>query len=277
MKLSIWSSYYIDFSPEDAILEIAKNGWQYTELSDEHGAMLLQRGSAEKVGAQFGRFALDHGVNPMQGHLWLGVPLCDPDEERIVSIMKNWLDLFCATGMKTGVLHCDAHSFPDGATTEEKAEKNVSVLRRLTEHLKGTDFTICLENLLVPKNCAPVVDSVEQIRRIIALHGGDHLGICLDTGHLNLTDRDQAGFIRKAGSQLKALHIADNDTSGDQHLMPFGKGNVDFTAVWKALKEIGYDGLYNLEIPGERLCPPEIRGWKLDYLKKSLEYLNESV
>ena len=209
MKLSIWSAYYIDLSAEDAIREIAKQGWRYTELSDEHGAELLQRGSAEKVGTEFGRFARENGVEPSQGHLWLGVPLCDPDEEKIVSIMKNWLDLFCATGMKTGVLHCDDRSFPEGTTTGEKAEKNVSVLRRLTDHLKGTDFTICLENLRAAAKCAPVVDSVEQIQKIIGLHGGDHLGICLDTGHLNLTDRDQEGFIRKAGSKLMALHLAD--------------------------------------------------------------------
>jgi len=277
MKLSIWSAYYIDLSPEDAILEIAKNGWKYTELSDEHGAELLKRGNAEIVGEKFGKFALNNGVNPMQGHLWLGVPLCDPDEERIVSILKNWLDLFCATGMKTGVLHCDGRSFPEGTTTQQKAERNAAVLRRLTEHLRGTDFTICLENLRAGPRSAPVVDSAEQILKVIGLHGGDHLGICLDTGHLNLTDRDQAGFIRKAGKQLRALHIADNDTSGDQHLMPFGRGNVDFRAVWSALREIGYDGLYNLEIPGERLCPLEVRGWKLDYLKKSLEFLDKSI
>ena len=272
MKLSIWSSYYMDLSPENAILEIAKQGWNYTELSDEHGAVLLQRGDAEKVGAEYGRFARANGVDPLQGHLWLGVPLCDPDEEKIVSVMKTWLDLFCAAGVKCGVLHCDDRSFAPDATTEEKAERNAAVLRRLCDHIQDTDFTICLENLLA-KDRAPVVDSAKQIKHVIDLVGSDRLGICLDTGHLNLTDRDQVGFIREAGSLLKALHIADNDTSYDQHMMPFGRGNVDFTAVWKALREIGYDGLYNLEIPGERDCPLEVRGWKLDFLKKSLNTL----
>lgn len=39
------------------------------------------------------------------------------------------------------------------------------------------------------------------------------------------------------------------------------------------LKEIGYDGLYNYEIPGESHCPPEIREYKLQYIKKCFEYL----
>ncbi len=32
MKLSIWTSYYMDLSPENAILELAKNGIKYTEI-----------------------------------------------------------------------------------------------------------------------------------------------------------------------------------------------------------------------------------------------------
>lgn len=36
-----WTSYYMDLSPEDAILEIAKNGYKYAELSDEHAAAPL--------------------------------------------------------------------------------------------------------------------------------------------------------------------------------------------------------------------------------------------
>ena len=35
MKLSMWSSYYIELSPEDAVLELEKYGYKYSELSDE--------------------------------------------------------------------------------------------------------------------------------------------------------------------------------------------------------------------------------------------------
>ena len=55
--------------------------------------------------------------------------------------------------------------------------------------------------------------------------------------------------------------------------MPFGRGTVDFIGVVRALKEINYDGLFNLEIPGERHCPLEIRGYKIEYIKRMYEYL----
>ncbi len=47
-------------------------------------------------------------------------------------------------------------------------------------------------------------------------------------------------------------------------MMPFGKGNVNFAEVVKALREIDYEGLFNLEIPGERLAPLEVQGYKLN-------------
>ena len=72
---------------------------------------------------------------------------------------------------------------------------------------------------------------------------------------------------------MKALHIADNQGETDQHMMPFGKGKVDIEAVVRALKEIGYQNLFNFEIPGERKCPLAVRGYKLQYLKQVYDYL----
>ena len=75
MKLSMWSSYYIDLSPEDAIVELEKNGYSYCELSDEHAAVLLSRGEASKIGAEFKTFCQSHNVSVLQGHLFLNVRL----------------------------------------------------------------------------------------------------------------------------------------------------------------------------------------------------------
>jgi hypothetical protein len=40
------------------------------------------------------------------------------------------------------------------------------------------------------------------------------------------------------------------------------------------MKALGYEGMYNLEIPGERNAPMEILGYKLDYVKKIMDYLD---
>ena len=175
--------------------------------------------------------------------------------------------MFSEIRISKAVLHCDGESFPTDTSLENKYMENILVLKELTEYAKDKDIVICIENL------RKFTSEVDELLYIVNSVGGDNIGICLDTGHLNLNSKDQEGFIKRAGKYLKALHIADNEGYTDQHMMPFGKGNVDFLKVMQALKEVKYDGLFNLEIPGERNCPLEIRKYKIDYIKNVYEYL----
>ena len=122
---------------------------------------------------------------------------------------------------------------------------------------------------------------VVPLNELIDASGGEHLGICLDTGHLRLAQerglaQTHREFIEKAGPRLKALHIADNDGTYDEHIMPFGLGKINWQEVVGALKEFGYRDLFNLEIPGERRCPIEIRRAKLAYIKTVYDYMADN-
>ena len=86
---------------------------------------------------------------------------------------------------------------------------------------------------------------------------------------------DQGGFIRAAAGRLRALHIDDNEGRTDQHLAPFASGTVPWAETMAALREIGYDGLFNLELPGENKCPLAIRLAKLDYLARLVALMIE--
>ena len=273
MKLAIWSSYYIDLSPEEAVERFCQNGILASELSDEHGAMLLARDEdVYKTGARFKGFLQAHGFEMSQGHLWLRARISS--DETAVQSLCRWIDLYEAIGIKSMVLHCD-NLAGTTLTKEEKREKNVERLRVLAEHIKDKDVVVCLENLRPHfKGEVDLVDeSAEDLLEIIRRIGSPRFGICLDTGHLNLTQKDQRAFILTAGERLKALHIANNDGSADQHTMPFGRGTVDFAAVVAALREIGYGGLFNLEIPGESCIPLPLRDAKIAYIKTCYDHL----
>ena len=273
-KLSLWSSYYIELTPEKAVEEFIKNGIYCCELSDEHGLMLLQRGDNYiETGKKFGEFAKERNFEISQGHLWLKVKICS-DEDAIKELCK-WIDMYEAIGIKNMVLHCD-NLCEEPLTKEEKQEKNIASLKLVAEHIKDKDIYICLENLRPhsPKEAFLVDETVDDLLYIIDKVGSDRFAICLDTGHLNLTAKNQREFILKAGSKLKALHIADNQGETDQHIMPFGRGNVNFKEVIDTLKEIDYTGLFNLEIPGESYNMPfELKGEKLKYIKAVYDYL----
>jgi len=265
-ELAVWTSYYVELSPEDAVLELKKHGIHAAELSDEHGEMLLKRGDPIAVGTEFKAFLEKENFTMTQGHLWLKIRLCsDPDA---YEKLCPWLDLYHAIGIRNGVLHVDRlHAEPD-LTVEQRMERNVEILRKIDAYLGDREFRVCLENI------GGFASSVEGLNAMIDRTGDRHFGICLDTGHLNLAaDKDQERFIKAAGSRLCALHIADNEGETDQHMMPFGKGIIRFDKVVSALREIGYEELFNLEIPGERHAPLPVLGYKLEYIRKCYEYL----
>lgn len=272
MKLSIWSNYYGKFSPEEAVLRFIKNGIFASELSDEHGEILLNRDcDVVKTGKEFSKFLKENNFEMSQGHLWLRIKICD---EGSLEKLYKWVDLYEAIGIKNMVLHCD-ELLDQGFSLEERKEKNIEVLKKLADYLKGRNITICLENLRTRtiSSETSIVETVDDILYLIKALESENFGICLDTGHLNLTVKNQREFILKAGSKLKAIHIADNCGVNDEHKMPFNGGSVDFIEVVKALKEIDYKGLFNLEIPGESWQPLELCDSKINYIKDSYNYL----
>lgn len=273
MKLSIWSSYYMELKIEDAIKRFVDNGIYCTELSDEHGFELLSRNDdVLETAKNFANFLKEYNFEISQGHLWLKIKICADDAA--LEKLFRWIDMYEEIGIKNMVLHCDNLS-ETNLSREEKIEKNIEKLQILAEYIKNKEITVCLENLRPrsPEETELVDRSADDLLYIIERIGSSKFGICLDTGHLNLTDKNQREFILKAGDKLKALHITDNDGNTDQHLMPFNRGTVDFPEIIKALKEIKYNGIFNLEIPGERNIPLELRDAKIEYIKAFYQYL----
>ena len=79
----------------------------------------------------------------------------------------------------------------------------------------------------------------------------DWITVCVDTGHSNKAMRygnpTPADVIRRLGKEVTVLHLNDNDTLTDQHKIPL-TGTIDWKDVFDALDEIGYDGVYNMEL-----------------------------
>lgn len=263
LKLSMWTSFFIDLSPEDALRELAHAGLHHAELSDEHSKALLDRGDPAAAGRAFRRFADGCGVAVTQGHLWLTVdiaPASEPARREAIAGLKRWLDLYLAIGIRAAVLH------PGGASHQDPAARLDEQLRSLAElagHVggareAGTRLVLCLEN------CS----SGDALKPLLAATSPAAVGVCLDTGHLNLTSESQGGFIRSCAGRLQALHLAENDKSGDQHNLPYARGgSVPWDEVAAALAETRYDGLLNFEVPGENRCPLPVRRLKLAYLR----------
>ena len=259
--ISVWSAYLMESSPEEMVAEFVNHGFRYTEISDEHGKELLQRGDPNKIGGALREHAANSGFSFPQGHLWLMADIVAPSQNRrleTINRLKDWLELFSALGVTAGVLHPGgARARGEGWSEDKIFETRRESLAILTDYIQDMPTAIAIEN------CG---ENIDELLAIIDAVDSDSLGVCLDTGHLNLINGDQGEFIRKCGSKLLALHIADNLGANDDHMLPCSVGTVDWNDVISALKEIGYKGLFNFEVPGERNCSPDIRLAKLDYI-----------
>ena len=263
LKLSVWTNFFRELSPEKKLDEFAEAGYKYLEFSTEDGDSLLKRGKPETEGRAYCRRAADLGIEISQGHLYLQADILNRND---LESLKKWLELHNAAGIKNCVLHYGkghANNFPSGLLLEKRGE----AIKELKEVIRGTGMRICLENLSRDEDCSTLLE-------LIKYAGEENMGICLDTGHLILAGGNPSLFIAEAGELLGALHIADNEGYYDQHFSPyFGKSIFPWPEFMKALAANGYSGLFNYEIPGETGAPVEVLRLKLRYLKELTGYL----
>lgn len=272
MHPSVWTGYYKDLLPEESILCLKKSGFSCAELSFDHGQLLLEREkNYEKTGCDFRAFLEDNGFSIPQGQL--GILSVDPE---LQEKMKRKIALFQTVGIKNAVI-----CFPDENGEEDTSfETYRKTLKELQSFVRGTDFTLCIGN----RNSVHYACDGAGIVKIIEGLGGENLGVCLDTGHLNLsraeerTTETQGEFIRKTGSFLKALHINGNNGVADQRIAPFAvraRVQVDYREVLQSLTEICYSGLFNLKVEGEVIgnVPRSVLDLKLSYLKDLLDFM----
>ena len=75
----------------------------------------------------------------------------------------------------------------------------------------------------------------------------EHVGICYDFGHANLTGGCHRQNLNAIGKRLRAVHVQDNHGRSDEHLLPFF-GSIDWEQAMLGLAESGYRGELTFEI-----------------------------
>ena len=267
---SVWIDYYEELPVEEAIRLLSQAGFTHGELSIVHLEQLMETGTPEAVGKALKACADRYGYSIPQGHLSFrdvrGLP-GGLVEDAALDRLKPELDMFAAAGISKAVLHLGGGpELPE----EERYARWIKYTSVLSEYVEGTGVTLCLENLpgIVPTRTA------ESLLQVIADAGNKNLAICLDTGHLHLTNtrgttnQTHGDFIRAAGDYLQAMHVVDNNGLGDTHQMPFSaRTGVDWNDVIQGLRDVDYKGLFNLEILGERGGNPAIKAAKLAFIK----------
>ncbi len=150
------------------------------------------------------------------------------------------IDRYCAgvcdaaaSGLPTLVVH------PYDGIVPPKGEPALAVMRmrRLADCCAQKQVRLAIENL----------GDNDAIRLLLdALVDNPWVGLCFDTGHANYTAHNDFSILDAYGDRLMALHLHDNNSTVDQHYLPFA-GNLDWAAFMRLLRQTAFQGALMLE------------------------------
>lgn len=218
----------------------------------------------ESLLAYFGEYKKafeEYGIKPSQMHA--PYPIFVPTRGDVTDYMQETVipKSIAIAGMMEipwVVMHPFKLQYTYGIDVERAM--NLKYFESLIPLLKAHNVGVCVENLyqsvggrITEGICADPQDAIYYVDTLNQLAGEELFGCCLDTGHMELTHREPADYIRQVGKRLKILHMHENDAIGDLHQMPYTFGSkpedgVDWDDFRKALDEIGFEGTLSFEI-----------------------------
>ena len=192
-----------------------------------------------KFARELKNIGLDNGIVCNQSHAPFPV-----DVPEVRSYLKRAIECTAEAGGEICVIH---------PANNNSAEENAQMYFELLPFAKDCGVKIATENMWNWNKgekyssfaaCATADSFCEHLKAV----DDDFLVACLDIGHAEMKGSGDGAvkMIHALGSKLQALHIHDNDLCHDDHQIPFSM-SVDFDAIVKALKQIGYTGWLTLE------------------------------
>lgn len=219
--------------------------------------------SDEEICAYFksvGDYAREIGIEISQTHGRIeGFKNIKEEDDALIANARLDCMATAAMGCPICVMHSVTTIFlgPD-ADPELFRDLNYDMFTRIIPFAKEYGIKIATETFgdATKFDCCDFFGNIDEFvdtyKRICETEDfGDYFLTCVDTGHSNKATRfgnpSPADVIRKLGKSIKVLHLHDNDTMTDQHKPPM-TGCTDWEDVLCALDEVGYDGVYNMEV-----------------------------
>jgi D-psicose/D-tagatose/L-ribulose 3-epimerase len=122
----------------------------------------------------------------------------------------------------------------DPAERQQEWQRAVLGIRELAGVAQETGIKLALEPL--NRFETDIINVVDQGLKLIDETGMENVGLHLDSFHMHLEEKDSASAIQRAGHKIFHFHACENDRG-----VP-GTGQVRWTEIAKALKDIDYQG-----------------------------------
>jgi sugar phosphate isomerase/epimerase len=157
-----------------------------------------------------------------------------------VSETRSSIDFAAELGAPVVTVAVAIHDDITAANVSECTAIAVDALRRMSDYAREREIRLVFEatNHL---EMGKFVNTALNHKRMIALTERDNIGIQLDWFHANFEELNPYEAVMDAHPLLWHMHFRDSNS-----LTP-GYGTVDFKAVIRAIKRIGYDGYCTIE------------------------------
>ena len=275
MKIGITESSYRVYPKEIRYQKMKEHGFtcaDYGMSNTEVAPYTLDDAEFDAYLTEERRLAEDAGIVISQVHgPWRWPPQDATEEDRAERMekMKRSIRGTAVLGCKNWIVH---PIMPYGINElgTDDAQKtwdlNVVFMRELLACAKEHDIIICFENMPMPNFS---LGSVEAIMRFVNEMNDDHFRVCLDTGHVNVfPGQTLYDAVHMIGDKLQALHVHDNSGKSDEHRLPW-LGTADWEGFGRALREIGFDGVFSYETGPAIALPVDLYGDMLRFMVKS--------
>lgn len=222
--------------------------WPFSTAAPQPAEVDTFLSRLERAGARLRALNLYAGDMAAGARGVLSLPASVTDFRDNVAVVKRIAE---ATGCRHFNALYGQRQGEDAVTAEEQDRVAAANLAFAGAELAALDGVVLLEALKSPDNGAyPLtsLDAADAVReRTIREHGTTNIALLFDTFHLAGNGWNLIADARHFAGRIGHVQYADFPGRGAP-----GTGDIDFSAVTRALVESGYDGFIGCEfIPGD--------------------------
>lgn len=191
------------------------------------------------------KMAESHGINIWSFHLPFAprelIDISDVEKEKrrkTVEYLSELIKMGGSIGVDKFVVHPSSEPISE-SERKEKLKCAKESLSKLADVAERFNAVICVEDL--PRTC--LGNSAEEMKFLT--EEDERLKICFDTNHIT-ADKPE-NVIRELKNKIVTLHVSDFDFVDEKHWIP-GDGEINWSEVVKALKDIKYNGVWMYEV-----------------------------
>jgi D-psicose/D-tagatose/L-ribulose 3-epimerase len=166
---------------------------------------------------------------------------------RALDHLKWAIDCTAALGgdVLCGPFHQPLGEFSGKGPTPDEKSRCVEVHKQAAQYAQASGIALSVEPL--NRFECYFLNTARDAEALVRRVDERNYGYLYDTFHSNIEEKNQAGAILATSSAINHVHISENDRGTP------GTGQVDFAAVFRVLKQSGYDRWLTVEAFGQAL------------------------